>query len=557
MTLVKPAADLQNSADNPNDFNFGRKDLLILVGLFLFALALRLIRLFDRVFYFDEVVLLYLARESFAQIWTLCQFDNFAPLFPWIVKLWTSVSWDFIWIRLLGALLGSLTPLAAYWLGKELVGRKLGIALGLASAVSVSLVLFSQYVRMFNVQPLLVCLSMLWFLKALESNSWKYWLLTALVNLIGFYVYYFMLIFVVSQGLVLVLHYRWQWQKYVRPLLASLPFLFGILIWITSVLQRYQNLNEGFWIKSLTWQEYIKTWIFLGSGTDFMDNYLLAAVLNLPFLIGIALALFHRPKLTSIRTVLLVVTFTITLLTLISLQGQSLINKRYFLFILPLYLSVALCGWQVLKSAIWRRLGLSLIWVSVITGLLYYYYVGYDFFHYHNYSQGALSEIKYHDASEDQAVAQMAAEVAAKIQKDEVIIHFQGVFQDQVIEAFFTSRYYHHYSLPEFAYSREEFTQYNGRQYMEDSERVAGLADFKNPPEGIWIITSQEVKKIIIDREPPRGLNHNKWFYQDNLFAELQRYQYQPVEILSRGKVSALHYRRGALDQESSVAPER
>lgn len=514
-------------------------DFGIMVLLFLGALLTRCLHHFDFDLTFDEVVLLYLARESYGQIWHLCQFDNFAPLYPWLVKLWTTISWDPGWIRLLSALLGSLTPPAAYLLGKEITNRKFGFFLGLACVISTSLVLYSLFIRMFNVQPMLVCLSLFWFLNALKSNSWKFWILTALANLIGFYVYYFMLLVVVAQGMVLMLHYRGQLRNYVRPLIAFALFLVGVLPWGVTLLQRYENLNEGFWIQALTLPEYIKVWVFLGSGTDFGNAYLLAALLNLPFLVGIVMTLFHKPRNEAIHTVFLVLVLSLALLTLISLLGQPFFNKRYILFLLPLYLAGALFGWMEVRKIIWRRLGLSLIGISLIAGLIYYYNNSYSFHYPHLWF---FDVSQYDDGSNGRALSLTAAQVAARLQKDEIIIHYSDVRKGT--DAFFASRYYHHYSLPEYIFSSHNLTLYNGRQYLAASEHVAALSDFKIPPGGIWVVTSRDLESYFNGQDLPLHFDRSRFPYSENLPDELRQERYRSVEVLRYGNVIALHYRR-------------
>ena len=213
---------------------------------FTLSLGLRLIKLHDLDIWFDEAVLLFQVQMSYSEIWSFCTNENFPPLFPWILKAWNAVFPGEHLLRIFCALLGALTPPAAYFLGKELQDRRLGWLLGIACVFSVALLYYSQMIRMYTVLPFLACLSLLTFLRAVKTDQYKYWLLMALINLLGFYVFLFFIFFISGEFLALVWWRRQALKTLLRPVLTQLPALALMMIWVGVMLQRYSEVNEAF-----------------------------------------------------------------------------------------------------------------------------------------------------------------------------------------------------------------------------------------------------------------------------------------------------------------------
>ena len=124
-----------------------RKDWFAILILFSLALGIRSVQLFSLDLWFDEVVLLFQVKMSYAQIWRFCQNENFPPLFPWLLKAWYSIFPGENSLRFFCALMGALTPPAAYFLGKEIQNRRLGWLLGLACVLSIALTVLAIVTR--------------------------------------------------------------------------------------------------------------------------------------------------------------------------------------------------------------------------------------------------------------------------------------------------------------------------------------------------------------------------------------------------------------------------
>ncbi len=518
-----------------------RSDIYILSGLFLLAFIFRLIRVFDLDLNFDEVVLLFQAQNSFADIWENCKLDNYPPLYPWLIKIWMLFSQTDWWYRLFGVILGSLTPLAAFLLGKEILDRKFGLFLGLVTAGSATLIFYSQFVRMFNIQPFFVCLSVLWFIKAMETKEWKYWILTSIANLLGFYVYVFMVFLFISELIIFILHNKGQIKKYIRPFVSHLPFLIGVAFWIVPVLQRFAQVQDEFWILPLDWKDYFHLWYFLGSGGNFRRHFILATVINIPFIIGLGFTipmLFVHQKL---KDTFLIFTGVIFIITIISAFGQSFFYNRYLIFLQPVYLGLCTAGYYCIDKRLWKRLGFGILTFSLVVSLLYYYI---DYYEMHSY-YGFVRSYPFAEPGEGHNLKKANESLASRLKEDEVIIHYSNPYLR--VCSYYTSIYYHQRQYSEHIYSKNDIAQYNGRQYLNPGDQIRSLRDLQPLPAVVWILTLDNAD-LFFNNEVLEGRSRPTWINKENLMVELRDAGYILEETITYGKIVLLHFQRSQSD---------
>ncbi|MBU0519923.1 glycosyltransferase family 39 protein [bacterium] len=523
-------------------------DLLALIALFLAAFIFRLIRLFDLDLNFDEVILLFQANHTFTGIWEVCKLDNNPPLYPWLVKFWMSFNQSDSWYRLFGAIMGSLTPPAAYLLGRELGDRKLGWLLGLATSISVGLIFYSQFVRMFNIQPFFACLSLLMFIKALKTNAWKYWFLTALTNLLGFYVYLFMPFLFAGQFIVLLLHNCLEIKKYWRPFAAHLPYVAGIIIWMVPLLQRFSDVQEAFWTSSHHWTDYIRIWFFFGTGSDFRDHFLLSILLNLPLIAGFLLSLSKLASQRYLRYMMIIFTIAILIMTIISKAGQSFFHERYLLYVQPIYIGLTLAGFYSLGNKLVKTLGIGIIFL-ILTGSLGYFYS--DFYYAHS-GDGFVRPAPYSKPGEGHNLSKANSAISENLKPDEVIIHYSNPFLRKC--SYYASLYYHQFKFSEHIYSKEEIAAYNGRQYLQPGQQIRNLHDLDPLPSGIWLLTLNNAD-LFFNEDVLTGRIRPKWIFAENLPVELSTAGYLPTQTLIFGKVTVIHFLKHGDVESDYVEP--
>ena len=289
-------------------------DSVIILGLFLLALAFRVPRLGALDVWFDEVAILFQTKLSFAQVWTFCQQENFPPLYVWGLKVWRIIAPNDTWLRFFSTLIGALVPPAAYVLGLQVKDRRLGLLIAGACLLSLPLIFYSQNIRMYSLYVLTSCLSYIGFLGVLKTNRWSYWILMAVANLAGFYTFLFGLFILMAEILFFVGRNRLNWKLYGRLLASHLPVILLMALWASTLLNRYEQVNDYTpWKMGLgsIWG----AWSYLGTGAIFANRIGLATLLNVPFLIGLynrfspmekisndnrgCVVIFHRRRLCS------------------------------------------------------------------------------------------------------------------------------------------------------------------------------------------------------------------------------------------------------------------
>ncbi len=516
-----------------------KEDITAIILFFVAALIFRLIRLFDLDVWFDEVVLLLIVNKSFAEIWSFCQVENFPPLYPWLIKIWSYFSSGENSIRLFSALLGSLTPPAAFILGRMLLGKKYGILLGILCVISPPLLYYSQMIRMYSPFSFLACLSLIGFFKGIKTNRWRYWILMSAANLLGFYLFVFMSFLIIWEAIILLaLSVRKDFNRSIRSAVAHLPTLILISLWVIPLLSRYQSFEGSFWLEPVSFKYVGELWFLLGSGTDFYNRYTLAVIINLPCLLGIVFCLKNCWEKLPFRVLTLLFFGIILTVLVISLSGASIFFKRYFMFLIPVYLMLVLAGWMSIKRVSWRNIGIGLTFASIILSMSYYYL---KYFEFHNEYLFALSRSDVYP-DDGHAITKTALLIENEIASDEVIIHYSGPTKRSF--TFFPCLFYHERKHPEFIYSAEPIPDHFGGQYLQPGDRIRSLKDLSPTPEGIWVVSLDLVEVTFDTSDAIRKIRGWQQSRNENLPKELYDHGFTAIDTIRFGGTTTLHFRR-------------
>jgi uncharacterized membrane protein len=196
----------------------GKRSGALLAVILALALGLRLFHLGDRVVWFDEANSLLISQAKPAQIVDAVLDDVHTPFYYLTLHWWQSVFPGEIGARLLSVFAGVATVAVVYALGTALAGR----AAGLLGAAFLSLcplhIWYSQEIRMYTLQTLLVSLSFLFLVLALRERRIILWTGYSIFTALSLYAQYTSLFGVVAQGLFVMIGYR---QKLRAWLLAQ------------------------------------------------------------------------------------------------------------------------------------------------------------------------------------------------------------------------------------------------------------------------------------------------------------------------------------------------
>ncbi len=519
-----------------------RVDLKILFFLFVFAILVRVPRLFTLDVWFDEVAILLQTKMSFVEIWNFCKEENFPPLFPWIVKVWSLISLDDRWLRLLNLLIGACIPPMLFLLGKEIDDRKFGLILGAASALSLPLVYYSQVIRMYSLFVLMVSISYWTFIMAIKTGKLRYWILLSIVNVLGFYSFLFMIFVIVAEIVYLFAIYKQWWEIRRRFMLTMLPSLLIISLWGLTLIKRYE-IQQSYVPSHLLLRDPLMLVLYMGTGNNLNGNYLLASIINLPLMIGFILSIPKWFKNVYMSFLAFVFIFSIGTITILSVIGKSLFFYRYLLFLTPIYFAMSFAGWQLTREVRIARIGIILSLAVLMFSQIYYHlnfiYIN-DEYRYHGLYRSAADE-------DGRSISRISNFLQNQIQSNEVIVHYSTIVIRSL--SFFPSIYFHKRSLPEYIYSLEDLPVHCGRQYQKPGERISSFSQIQPAPDGVWVVTWENPYLAIYDspQAVAKRLEKRSWRDYENLPKELYDAGFKPARIVRSGSVSAVHFIRSEI----------
>ncbi len=273
------------------------------------------------------------------------------------------------------ALLGALSVLLTYKVGEMLWSRSVGLIGSFMLAINAYHVQFSQFARHYALTVFIVLLSLILFLKALETNRKSYWLGFAIGTAFGFYNHYFVLLMLVSETIYAscaiaqayvtqrtssgLAEQKRSSEQTVDPRRQALTFAGSLALiaifclpWVPPMLKhlsgphvRWGGFAGSAALSIQQWPGYIHLWLSSYSGVHAPLVLLLAAL----FVLGLIRSQ-RGPAL------LIALSIGIPLLFSISVISDRAADPRYSVFILPLYLLVLARGSLSVASAVQRLL---------------------------------------------------------------------------------------------------------------------------------------------------------------------------------------------------------
>jgi mannosyltransferase len=178
-----------------------RSPFVILLLVLLLGMALRLYQLDADSLWLDEVKTGITSRLDFVSMVNYQAEKSVHPPLLYMVTHFFLASMgesDFV-VRLPAALLGSLSLLLVYEVGKLLWTRREGVIGAFLLAISAYHVRYSQEARHYSLMVFLGLLSLIFLLKALQRGQWRMWILFALSTSLNLYTHYFAFLILPSE----------------------------------------------------------------------------------------------------------------------------------------------------------------------------------------------------------------------------------------------------------------------------------------------------------------------------------------------------------------------
>ena len=346
-----------------------RMDSLWLTVITLLAAGLRFSGGLSRSFWIDEIATLAYLSGSFDHlVASLLEAATNPPLY--FFSLFCIIPWgqSEFWLRLPSVLWGLLAVPLIYQLGRTSFDRRTGLLAALLLAISPYHIWYSQELRNYAMLTGLAVAVGYFFLKTLDSDGLKWWVGFIVTSSLAYATHYYAFLLPVSQLVFFILclrQYRLHFRKWaVAQFVAFLP----LIPWL-YLLSRQETVAFGVgWMPAPTLLSPFLT--LQGFSTGLSDRFTILTVFSLGItLLAVGLGMFvPQPHTKSSRLFLvlwLVVPFVLVLV--ISLR-RVFYYHRYFVIVLPAYLTLMCAGATRLRPKIPRvALTLALIVIPLLS----------------------------------------------------------------------------------------------------------------------------------------------------------------------------------------------
>lgn len=237
--------------------NILKNEYFILAAIILLALLIRLISI-DKPFgiWYDEMYsYIFSSKSSVIEITkTLMRYDFHMPLYYFYVHFWMKFfGTSDVALRLSSVLWGVLSIPALYCLGKTYRSKALGYFLAVISCLSPVMIYYSQEIRFYGMLMFFATISIIFFLRLIDSHDKKDFMWFAVANFVILYIYTMGAIFVAIEFFLLFIHF--YKKEFFTPLLKYSIVFFVFSIPYLILLYSYLLASHNSILSPFSWSE--------------------------------------------------------------------------------------------------------------------------------------------------------------------------------------------------------------------------------------------------------------------------------------------------------------
>jgi len=330
------------------------------------ALTTRLYRLDAQSLWFDEIVIVALARYGWYHglVGSLGQGIQLTPFFHWVIKLWSLVGSSDWLLRFPAAAIGVLTVPTVYKLGQHLFDKQVGLLAAFVFAINPYQVWYGQELKLYALLPLAAAGAMLAFNQMLRTDGRQGMGVLIISNIFGFAAHYFMFLISAVQFVYITLNFRRTYPFLRRWVMCQMVAVAPLIPWWLFILdQKHFAVGVG-WIPQPRWYDPLLTfWNFSFAYTGQLSllSGLFLAVLAIALILGLRLAWQQHPQ----QGLLLILWLFFPPITtvLLSFRYISFYVDRYLLIIAPILTVLVAGGLASLRQWGWR-LSLTVVFIA-------------------------------------------------------------------------------------------------------------------------------------------------------------------------------------------------
>lgn len=202
------------------------------ITLLLTAFYMRISGLADRALWFDESIEYWMAVVRWPLIaQAVSQATHDPPFYSYLLHFWMRGGINEFWLRLPSLFASLLSIAGVIYLGRNLSGRKVGLAAGLLLAVSAADIRYAQEVGQYAMVVCFATWNLIFLYKAVDQKRWLWWCLWGATALLSIYNHYGATIVLLATSAVILLYHLWtrEWPQVWRHILVGTAVLILLL----------------------------------------------------------------------------------------------------------------------------------------------------------------------------------------------------------------------------------------------------------------------------------------------------------------------------------------
>ncbi len=361
-----------------------KRTLIFLLVILAIGLTLRLYRIDRQGLWYDELhsIIPTSPTNSLVSVIEYCK-DDQPPAFFLMLYFWYNVfPYNEASGKVLCAIIGVLGIVSMYFLGKEVGGRNVGLAVSFLTAGNIFHVYYSQELRFYGLLFLMTCLSFLFFIRFIKLPIIRNQLIFSITTALLLYTHYFGLVVILTQAIIFMiigLVNRRGVKFFLKGLACAAFVLLAFLPWIPIIMNDLQI--KSFWIEDpgpLFIIDYFRSYFSGWWGLSF--KYILNGTLFLVLLYYFWTLAYRAKKKQSIEIdhFVLIGWGVLTLLIpyLYTVYRMPMLVDRYTIITLPVILLMIAIGWVYIKN-VYIKILIILIFVISDFRVHYRYYTKY------------------------------------------------------------------------------------------------------------------------------------------------------------------------------------
>lgn len=343
----------------------------------------------------DEYISWFISVQSFSDNFFQSIFKNcHMPLYYFYLKIWQVLfgSTD-LSLRVSSLVPGCLSIISMFFLGKCFKDEKLGLLTASLTAVSGFLIYFSQEVRFYSLLFLISSVSLIFFIKTLQKQSFLNLLCSFLFNLlimlthtIGFvfvFFYYLILFVLLKKNNNFSNKYIYGTVIFfIMVMMPLIPFMYRVFtgsyisqFWsnfsFAKLLFVFADYVSPVQINIINTPVDIKQFFYKDNHPNY--GYVLFAVIPL-FISFLAYITAFKKKNEYVFPIFLIMFFTLSVMVIASLAGKLVLITKYTVEIYPVFIVLFAYGLYMFRPVTIRKLLLIAFF-----GLSLWYLTGSDF----------------------------------------------------------------------------------------------------------------------------------------------------------------------------------